>query len=103
FQGRDALVALKERARRTVASLVIDGEADGLDDARVFHGDLEVGSVTMAIPSPELGGAALALARIAKGHAAKDTELTVRADGGDRAARVVPTPVYDPQRLKVRS
>lgn len=103
FHGRDALVALKEKARRTIASLVIEGDPDGLEEAPVFDGDVEVGYVTMAVPSPELGGATLALARVAKGHAAKDTALTVRAESGDRAAHVVATPVYDPQRLKVRS
>ncbi|MFC7765932.1 aminomethyltransferase family protein [Leucobacter soli] len=52
FHGRDALVALKDRARRTVASIVVDGEPEGLDEAPLFDGDVEVGFITMAVPSP---------------------------------------------------
>ncbi|WP_053382409.1 aminomethyltransferase family protein [Leucobacter celer] len=103
FHGREALVALKEQARRTIASLVIESAPDELEGAVILHDGAEVGHVTMAVPSPELGGETLALARVAKGHAAKGTSLTVRTPDGEAAARVVATPVYDPQRLKVRS
>lgn len=103
FHGRDALVALKEKPRRTIASLVVDADPDDLEGAVISHDGVEVGSITMAVPSPELGGATLALARVARGHASKDTVLEVRTPGGVAEARVVPTPVYDPQRLKVRS
>lgn len=103
FHGRNALLAHKEHARRTVVSLVIDAAPDGLDEAPVFDGDLEVGRISMAVPSPELDGATLALARIAKGHTAAGTALTVRTADAEAAARVVATPVYDPQRLKVNA
>lgn len=103
FHGRDALVALKERARRTIVSVVVDAAPDGLEGAALLHDGAEVGSITMAVPSPVLGGATLALARVAKGRTAKETVLTVRASNGESSARIVGTPVYDPQRLKVRS
>ncbi|WP_344031616.1 glycine cleavage T C-terminal barrel domain-containing protein [Leucobacter iarius] len=107
FQGREALVALKERARRTIVSLVVDTPEDAdiaeLEGAVVLDGDEEVGRITMAVTSPHLDGATLALARIAKGHAARGSRLIVRGPDGGVGAEIVPTPVYDPQRLRVRS
>jgi aminomethyltransferase len=103
FHGKAALVALKGAARRTIVSIVIDGDPEGLDGAPITLDATTVGSVTMAVPSPTLGGRTLALARLAKGITAPGQTLVVSSDAGDRAAHVVATPVYDPERTRLRS
>ncbi|MEV1131660.1 aminomethyltransferase family protein [Agromyces sp. NPDC049794] len=103
FHGRDALRAMGP-ARRTVVSVVTDGPAEDVDAAVLVDGDAEVGRITMAVTSPYLGGRTLALARVAKGHHLPGTRLRVRTPSGEEIpAEIVETPVYDPQRLKVRS
>ena len=52
---------------------------------------------------PELGGKTLALAKLKKGITSAGQELQVVVDGNTRSAVVVATPVYDPERKKVRS
>jgi aminomethyltransferase len=103
FHGRDSLVALKDKARHTVVSVTIEGEAEGVDGATIILDGEEVGLVTMAVPSPELGGKTLALAKLKKGITSAGQELQVVVDGNTRSAVVVATPVYDPERKKVRS
>jgi aminomethyltransferase len=103
FHGRDSLVALKDKARHTIVSLTIDGEAGGVDGAVISLDCKEVGVVTMAVPSPELGGKTLALAKLKKGITSAGQKLVVSVDGQQRNAVVVATPVYDPERKKVRS
>lgn len=103
FHGQEALAALKAAARRTVVSIVIDGDAEGLDGAAITLDGRTVGSVTMAVPSPVLGGRTLALARLAKGITTPGQALVVAAESGERTAEVVATPVYDPERTRVKS
>jgi glycine cleavage system aminomethyltransferase T len=57
----------------------------------------------MAVPSPELGGSTLAMARLDRDAAATGTALTARGEDGVWSAEVMPTPLYDPERLRVRS
>jgi aminomethyltransferase len=99
FHGKKALVGLKTQARSSIASIVIDSEADGLDGAQISAAGELVGAVTMAIPSPVLGGKTLALARLNKGFTSIGQELLA----GGKQATVVATPVYDPERKRVRS
>lgn len=103
FVGRDALALAKERPSSRVVTLRIDGDPDGLDGAGILRDGDESGAVTMAVPSPHLGGATIAMARVAQSAAAVGTALTVDAPGGPRAAEVLATPVYDPERTRVRS
>lgn len=103
FHGRDSLVALKDKTRHTIVSITIDGEAEGIDGAAISLDGDKVGVVTMAVPSPELGGKTLALAKLKKGITSAGQELVVSVDGQQRSAVVVATPVYDPERKKVRS
>ena len=59
--------------------------------------------MTMSVPSPHLGFATLGLARVARQHAAVGTRLVATAlDEGDVAGEIVATPVYDPERQRVR-
>lgn len=103
FVGRDALAKAKDSPSSRVVTLRIDGDPDGLDGAAIEHDGSEAGAVTMAVPSPQLGGAAIAMARLAPGAAAVGTHLMVRAPDGPRRAEVLSTPVYDPERRRVRS
>ena len=103
FHGRDALLARKASDSGRIVTLQIEGDPDGLDGAIVHAGDAPLGMVTMAVPSPVLDGATIALARIHRDYADVDTEVRISTPDGRRAARVISTPVFDPQRIRVRS
>ena len=102
FLGKDSLVRLKGNQRSTIVSIVIDGNSKGLDEQKIFAGETEVGHVTMAVPSPALDGRTLALARVDRANTSIGNELVVQGQDGRRAAHIVATPVYDPERLRVR-
>ncbi|CAB4676659.1 unannotated protein [freshwater metagenome] len=99
FHGRESLEELKSQAKSSIASVVIDAEADGLDGMSISADGATVGAVTMAIPSPILEGKTLALARLNKGFNSIGQQLLV----GSAPAIVVATPVYDPDRKRARS
>ncbi|KAA1380584.1 aminomethyltransferase family protein [Aeromicrobium fastidiosum] len=100
FQGREALLSLKDGVSARVVSVVVDADPDAADGARLVDAGEDVGWVTMAVPSPVLDGKTLGLARVAVGSAKIGTTLAL-ADGA--VATVVRTPVYDPDRDRVRS
>ena len=102
FRGREALLAAKQSAPDRVVSVVIDGITEA-EFAPVTLDGSEVGVVTMALPSPHLGGRTLGLARVRKAAAAAGTVLAGEAGGTPFRAEVVPTPVFDPERRRVRS
>ena len=103
FHGRDALLARKTTDNGRVVTISIEGDPDGLDGAIVHAGDAPLGIVTMAVPSPVLDGATIALARIHRAYADVDTDVRISTAAGWREARVITTPVFDPERLRVRS
>jgi aminomethyltransferase len=103
FHGRDALLARKATDNGRVVTISVEGEPDGLDGSVVHAGEAPLGIVTMAVPSPVLGGQTIALARIHRDYANVDTELAVATPDGLRTATVIATPVFDPQRIRVRS
>ncbi len=103
FQGRQALLARKDGDRGRVVSITVDGPPEEADGRPLHREDVEVGAVTMAVPSPALGGTTLAMARIDRDAAPVGTELWVAGVNGRLRAQVITTPVYDPQRTRVRS
>jgi aminomethyltransferase len=104
FLGRESLLAKKDSAEERVVTVRIEGDADGLDGAPLTARDNPVGFITMAVPSPVLDGATLGMARVHRSAAEVGTALTVTPEAGQsRTAEVVSTPVYDPERLRVRS
>lgn len=104
FLGRESLLLKKDNAEGTVVTVRIEGGADGLDGAPLAAGDKPVGFVTMAVPSPALNGATLGMARVHRDAADVGTALRLTTEAGQsRSAEVVATPVYDPERLRVRS
>lgn len=102
FQGKDALVRLKANPRTRVVSVVIDGPEQDYSFSGLLAGTDDVGSVTIAMPSFYLDGKILGLAKVAIAHAKVATVLGVAANASAQAT-VVAMPVYDPERLKVRS
>ena len=102
FRGREALLAARDGAPDRVVSVVIDG-VEQAEFAPVTHDGAEAGVVTMALPSPCLEGRTLGLARVRKSASAVGTVLDGEAGGAPFRAEVVSTPVYDPERTRVRS
>ena len=103
FNGRDSLLAKKDSASGRVMTIRIDGDPDGLDGAQIDVAGRVVGHVTMAVPSPALGGATLAMARLHRDVAQIGHALNVTTESGSREAEVLKTPVYDPERTRVKS
>lgn len=104
FQGRDALLAKKTGATGRVVSVVVDAAPEAAEGARLELDGRDVGYVTMAVPSPALDGATLGLARVHRDAVKSGTALTAVATDGSKAdATVRPTPVYDPERARVRA
>ena len=103
FHGRDALLARKTTDNGRIVTISVEGQPDGLDGAVIHAGEAPLGIVTMSVPSPVLGGQTIALARIHREYADVDTELAIATPDGLRAAKVISTPVFDPQRIRVRS
>lgn len=98
--GKDALLAKKGTVRGRVVTVQVDAAPEAAEGARLLLDGIDVGHVTMAVPSPHLDGTTLAMARVDQDAAKPGTELTT-ADGS--SALVKPTPVYDPERTRVRS
>ena len=103
FLGREALLLARENAPDRVVTLQVEGDAEGLDGATVMRGSQQVGTLTMAVPSPALEGNTIAMARLRRDHTSPGTELTVVTADASRKATVLRTPVYDPERTRVRS
>jgi aminomethyltransferase len=104
FQGREALVTAREDAPNRTVSVVLDEGGEAATGARLLAGGRDTGHVTMAVVSPHLHGATLGLARVRREDAAPGTRLdAVLEDGTRTGAEVRRTPVYDPERTRVRS
>ncbi|MBX9456791.1 MAG: aminomethyltransferase family protein [Rhizobium sp.] len=98
FQGKEALSALKDTPRCTIVSIAFPETAEGLDGAEVLVDDRAVGTISMAVPSPVLGGQMLAMARIDPACANPGTAITAAGNSG----QVVGFPVFDAGRERVR-
>jgi aminomethyltransferase len=103
FRGRAALERLRGERSDRLASVVLEEGEDSASGAPLASDGAQVGRVTMAIASPHLSGRTLGLARMHVDHAALGTKLVASVAGREVAAEVVSTPVYDPQRRRVRS
>ena len=103
FQGRDALVELRETAPNRLVSVVLERGGGAATGARLLVGGEDVGHVTMAVTSPFLDGATLGLARVRKERATPGTGVIAMLEDGEVAGELRRTPVYDPERKRVRS
>ena len=100
FQGKSALARTRDNPSVDVVSVVFSGEGE-YDGVPLTVDGEQVGHVTMAIPSPHLGGRFLGLARVGVKHTAPGSVLDVGV-GGDRTATIMQMPLYDPERTRVR-
>lgn len=101
--GRDALKTRKDTDEGRVVSVRTDARPEAAEGATLVMDGEVVGAITMAIASPALGGETLGLARIRRGAASTGTALRVVGGAGEARGEVVATPVYDPERTRVRS
>lgn len=101
FVGKAALKRIRDNGvTRRQVGLVIDGPPLAGPNTRFWAlsvGGATVGKVTSAVYSPRLEKN-IALAMVAVEHAALDTELEVAMPDGQRLARVVQKPFYDPKK-----
>jgi aminomethyltransferase len=97
FQGRDALIARKERGTsRQLVGLEMVGRGTARHDYQVVSDTATgnvIGRVTSGAPSPTLGKS-IALAYVARDKAALGTSLFVDVRGKPIEARVVGLPFY---------
>jgi len=92
FPGADRIIReINEGTARKWVGLTIDGRLPAREGAEVFVGSDQVGIVTSGGFSPTLGSP-IAMAYVAREHAAVGTALEVEVRGKRLAATVTPTP-----------
>ena len=103
FIGRDALGPLRDSApQRTVTVRLDDGGPEAFFAPLERNGS-SIGRVNMSMPSPLLGST-LGLARVRREEAVVGNQVTAKLDDGRVVAgEILDTPVYDPERTRVRS
>jgi len=102
FQGREALLALKESAPTQLVTIRLPTGGDTASGAPLELAGKRVGQVTMSMPSPYTGDT-LGLARVTREHAVVGTRPVAVIDDGSIEGEIVRMPVYDPDRIRVRS
>ena len=102
FHGREALIALEDSAPMRLVTVRLAGGDDAASGALLEHAGERIGHVTMSMPSPYTG-ATLGLARVKREHAAPGTSVVAHLDDGLIEGEIVPMPVYQPDRARVRS
>ena len=103
FRGRDAVLAAKEVAPRRTVTVRLEGGEDRASGAPLLVDGVEIGTITMSVPSPHLGFATIGLAHVAKEQASPGTAVVARLEEGDVSGEIIATPAYDPDRTRVRS
>jgi aminomethyltransferase len=102
FRGREALLRLRDSAPMRLVTVQLASGGDAASGAPLEHKGERIGHVTMSMPSPYTG-ATLGLARVKREHAAVGTSVAAHLDDGLIEGEIVPMPVYDPDRTRVRS
>jgi aminomethyltransferase len=102
FQGKAALLRLKETSDVRLASVVLQGGGAAASGAPLAHAGEQVGHVTQAIVSPYLDGKTLGLAKLRRPYQSPGTALEATVEGRAVDAEVVRHPVYDPERKRVK-
>ncbi len=104
FIGRDALIRRKEHPSHRFVGLVIDAASDVGHGDPVHLGRAQIGVVTSATRSPQLGN--IALARLDVAHSAVGTAVEIgKLDGQQKRlpAQVVTLSHYDPKKTRPQS
>lgn len=101
FIGKDALKAIKAKGvSRLLVGLEIGGPPLAGPNEKhwpLMAKDEAVGHITSAVYSPRLEKN-IALGMVRTDHSAPGAELTTIGEGGERSARVVEKPFYDPKK-----
>ncbi len=103
FRGRDAALRLRDERTARLTSVVLERGEDAATGASLTVDGVAVGHVSMAVASPHLDGKTLGLARVHRDVASPGTKVVASFDGDEVAGELVETPVYDPERKRVRS
>jgi aminomethyltransferase len=94
FPGAERILnALLDGPSRRRVGLRLDGRQPAREGAAVFAGDVRVGEVTSGGFAPSVG-APVAMAYVARDHAADGTALDIEVRGKRLAATVVPMPFW---------
>ena len=102
FRGRDAVVRLRDERPGRIMSVVLEDGDDAATGAEIRADGDTIGTMTMSMPSPYLGKT-LGLARLDPEKASPGTAVVAVVDDEEIPGEVVSTPVYDPERKRVRS
>ena len=102
FRGREAVIPLREERSGRIVSVVLDRGEDAATGAELKRDGQTIGRMTMSMPSPYLGKT-LGFARLDPKQAPAGTAVVAVVDGDEIPGEVVSTPVYDPDRKRVRS
>jgi aminomethyltransferase len=103
FRGRDAVLRLRDERTARLVSVILDSGEDAATGARLSAGGEDAGHITMAVSSPHLDGRTLGLAKVHRDFASPGTKVSAQVERDEVAGELVPTPVYDPERKRVRS
>ena len=104
YRGSAALLAAQHTAPNRVVTVRLDADPPGdatMSPLAVVDGD-EIGHLNLTVPSP-FAGSTLAMSTVRKDCAEVGTRVVARFEGADLRGEIVPTPLYDPERRRVRS
>jgi aminomethyltransferase len=103
FRGRDATMRLRDERTDRLVSVVLDRGEDAATGALLTVDGERIGHISMAVASPYLDGKTLGLAKAHRDHASPGTKVVASFEGDEVGGELVATPVYDPERKRVRS
>jgi glycine cleavage system aminomethyltransferase T len=104
LRGRDAAIRKRDERPGRIVSVVLARGGDAATGAELLSpSGASIGNVTMAMPSPYLGGKTLGLARVDKEFMQPGTSVVAEVGEDEIAGEIVTTPVYDPERTRVHS
>jgi aminomethyltransferase len=103
FRGRDATLRLRDERTDRLVSVILDRGGDAATGARLTVDGKGIGHVSMAVTSPYLDDRTLGLAKVHRDFASPGTRVVASFAGDEVGGEVVPTPVYDPERKRVKS
>jgi aminomethyltransferase len=103
YRGQEALLRLRDTAPWRMVTVRLDGGGDAATGAVLKIGGEDIGQIGMAVVSPVFDNATIAVGRVTRDHASVGTEVAAHFEDKSVNGRIVPTPAYDPERIRVRS
>ncbi len=102
FQGKSALQKLKHNERTKLVSVAFSRSDGDFSGCRLLHNGADAGVVPIVVPSPHLGGKLFGMATVTAPAAIVGTKLAIDQHPGV-VAEIVKMPVYEADRIRVRS